>query len=366
MWSLGYFQIVDVDCHEHCEPQHRNIMKYRYLGNSGLLVSRICLGTMTYGMKGWGCDEATSISITKRFVENGGNFIDTADMYSAGISEEFVGKALLDLSRDDLVVATKCWFRIGASVNGKGLSRKHIIEAANNSLRRLKTDYIDLFQMHGPDPHTPIEETLRAMDDLVKSGKVRYIGCSNFYAWQIVKANATADKHGLSKLISGQHLYNLLRRDVEREILPACEDQGLGLMCWSPLASGLLTGKYDTSRPPAADTRVGMRADIDLPRYWNSQSFQVIEAVKTLALETGKSPSQVALSWLLQDKRVTSVIVGSKRLDQVDDCMGAGDWDLSEEHYQRLCSVVPFVLGYPHEWIEVTQGNLSGHETNAR
>ncbi len=163
-------------------------MKYRYLGNSGLLVSRICLGTMTFGMKDWGCDKATSIAITQRFIERGGNFIDTADMYSNGVSEEYVGAAVTNQNRDDLVIATKCWFRMGKSPNAKGLSRKHIIEAAHNSLRRLRTDYIDLYQLHGPDPHTPIEETLRAMDDLVAAGKVRYVGCSNFYAWQIVQS----------------------------------------------------------------------------------------------------------------------------------------------------------------------------------
>ncbi len=337
-------------------------MKHRYLGNSGLLVSRLCLGTMTFGMKGWGCDEGTATQITKRFVEAGGNFIDTADMYCSGTSEEFVGNAISGYTRDDLVIATKCWFRMGTSPNAKGLSRKHIMEAANNSLRRLKTDFIDLYQLHGPDPHTPIEETMRAMDDLVACGKVRYIGCSNFFGWQIVKANSAAEKKGWSKLISGQHLYNLLRRDVEREVLPACHDQGLGMMCWSPLASGLLTGKYDTSKPPAADTRVGLRADIDLPRYWNEQSFQVINEVKAVAAETGKSPSQVALAWLLFDKRITSVIVGSTKQSQLDDCLVAGDWDMPLEHYQRLCNIVPFPLGYPQEWIDVTRANTAGHE----
>lgn len=337
-------------------------MKYRYLGNSGLLVSRICLGTMTFGMKDWGCDEATSVAITRKFIESGGNFIDTADMYSLGISEEFVAKGIADFRRDDLVIATKCWFRMGPTPNNKGLSRKHILEACEASLRRLQIDTIDLYQMHGPDPHTPLEESLRAMDDLVSSGKVRYVGCSNFYGWQIVKANGIAKANGYSPLISGQHLYNLLRRDVEREVLPACADQGLGLLCWSPLASGLLTGKYDANQGPDKDSRVGLRAEIDMPRYWNADSFRIIDQVLKTAEESGKSPAQVALSWLLHDRRVSAVIVGSRRLDQIDDGLVSGEWDLSDEQYRGLRDVVKFPSGYPAEWIELTLGNTSGGE----
>jgi aryl-alcohol dehydrogenase-like predicted oxidoreductase len=171
-------------------------MKYRHLGNSGVLVSRICLGTMTFGMKGWGCDQATSKEITHQFIEAGGNFIDTADIYSDGTSEEFVAAAIADHNRDELVLATKCWFRMGSTPNAKGSSRKHIMEAAHQSLRRLGTDYLDLYQLHGPDPWTPMEETMRAIDDLVSSGKVRYVGCSNYYGWQIVKANAISQQFG--------------------------------------------------------------------------------------------------------------------------------------------------------------------------
>lgn len=200
------------------------------------------------------------------------------------------------------------------------------------------------------------------MDDLVAAGKVRYVGCSNFYAWQIVKANCIAQQNGWSKLISAQHLFNVLRRDVEREILPACEDQGLGMMCWSPLASGLLTGKYDTSKPPEADTRIGLRAAIDMPRYWNDNSFKIIEELKRIAQETSKTPAQVALAWLLYDRRVTSVIVGSKRIEQIDEGIEVGDWNIEASHRDRLSNVVPFAFGYPHEWIEITKGNTAGHE----
>ena len=337
-------------------------MKYRYLGKSGLLVSRVCLGTMTFGTKDWGCDQATSEAITDRFIEAGGNFIDTADMYSGGLSEEYLGKALARHTRDNLVIATKCWFRVGPTPNNKGLSRKHIFEAVHASLRRLGTDYIDLYQLHGPDPFTPLDETLQAMDDLVRSGKVRYLGCSNFPGWRVVKLNALAEARGWTRLISGQYLYNLLRRDIEREILPACADQGLGVMCWSPLASGLLTGKYNSQTGPAADSRVGLRAAIDVPRYWNDTSFRIIQEVQAVAGETGKTPAQVALSWLLSDRRVATVIVGSRRVDQLVDGIAAGDWDLTPEQQKRLAAVAPFAPGYPDEWMQITAGNTTGHE----
>ena len=337
-------------------------MKYRYLGNSGLLVSRVCLGTMTFGMKGWGCDRATAIDITHTFVEAGGNFIDTADMYSAGVSEEILGEAIIDHDRNDLVLATKCWFRTGESPNAKGLSRKHIYEAIDASLRRLKTDYIDLFQVHGPDPFTPLEETMRTLDDLVCSGKVRYIGCSNYYGWQIAKANGIADRFQWPRFISGQHMYNLLRRDVEREILPACIDQGMGLLCWSPLAGGMLSGKYDKQRGPSKESRVGMRADIDLPRYWNDKSFQLIEELIAVARQTDKTPAEVAVAWLLHDRNITAVIVGARTREQIETNLAAGDWDLADELHQRLGDVVPFSYGYPRDWIEQSWGNIAGQE----
>lgn len=337
-------------------------MKYRYLGDSGLLVSRVCLGTMTFGTEGWGCDEATSIAITNRFLEGGGNFIDTADMYAKGKSEEFLGKALKPHNRDDLVIATKCWFRMRGTPNAKGLSRKHILSAAEASLKRLGTDYIDLYQLHGPDPYTPLEETLRALDDLVRSGKVRYIGCSNFFAWQMVKANAVAEKYGLTRLISGQHLYNLLRRDIEREILPACADQGMGMLCWSAIAGGLLAGKYDQKLGPPKDSRVGLRANVDLPRYWSDESFRIIDEVVAVAQEVGKTAAEVAMAWLLGDRRVSAVIVGAKTAEQVSQWLPVGDWDLPAELRERLANVVPVSLGYPRDWMESTFGNIAGGE----
>ena len=337
-------------------------MKYRYLGNSGLLVSRLCLGTMTFGMKDWGCDAAAATAIANKFIDAGGNFIDTADMYSDGLSEEMLGEALQTQDRDRLVLATKCWFRMGDSPTAKGLSRKHLNGAIEASLRRLRTDYIDLFQVHGPDPFTPMEETMRTLDDLVRSGKVRYIGCSNYYGWQIAKANGIADRMQLARFVSGQHMYNLLRRDIESEILPACADLGMGMLCWSPLGGGMLTGKYQREQGPAPESRVGVRAEIDLPRYWNEDSFRVIDEVVAVAQLTGKTPAQIALAWLLHDRRVTSVIVGARTAGQLADSLVAADWDLSDELHERLMNVVPLALGYPREWIDLTWGNISGLE----
>ena len=328
-------------------------MKYRYLGESGLLVSRVCLGAMTFGMDDWGCDRDTSFAIINRFIEAGGNFIDTADMYSFGGSEEILGQALSEHSRDDLVLASKCYFRMKDTPNAKGLSRKHITESCQASLQRLGTDYLDLYQIHGPDPYTPIEETMRTLDDLVRQGLVRYIGCSNLFAWQLVKANGIAAKLNLETFCSGQYMYNLIRRDVEREILPACADQGVGLLCWSPLAGGFLTGKYTKATEPEQGTRIAIRG-FEQPRYWHDAGFKIVDEVKAIANQQDKSPAQVATAWLLHDQRVTAVIIGTTKLAQLEDNLVAGDWDLSDADCRRLADVAAFNPGYPQEWIELT------------
>ncbi len=328
-------------------------MKYRHLGRSGLLVSRLCLGTMTFGNKDWGCDQETSSAIVAKFIEGGGNFIDTANGYSGGESERMLGVALRDHARDDLVIATKCWFPTNQAPTSRGLSRKHIIEACEKSLKRLGLDYIDLYQFHGPDPYTPIEETMRAADDLVRSGKVRYLGCSNFYGWQIAKANTLADAKGYEPLISAQHLYNLVRRDIEREILPACEDSGLGMICWSPLAAGMLTGKYRDQQAPDAQSRIGHQAAVALPRYWFDDALKMIDMVVETAARLGHTPSQVALSWLFGDRRITAAIIGARRVEQVAENMEAGDIDLPQDVRDALTAAMPLKLGYPHEWTEI-------------
>ena len=332
-------------------------MKYRYLGRSGLLVSRLCLGTMTFGNSQWGCDQETSTAIVARFVEGGGNFIDTADGYSGGESETMLGVALKAHKRDDLVIATKCWFPSGPAVTSRGLSRKHIVASCEQSLRRLGLDYIDLYQFHGPDPYTPIEESLRAADDLVRAGKIRYLGCSNFYAWQIAKTNGVAALKNFEPLVSAQHLYNLVRRDIEREILPACDDQGLAMICWSPLAAGMLSGKYRDQDKPDENSRIGIQASIALPRYWFDDALKLIDLVVDLAGKLGRTPSQVALSWLLGDRRVTAAIIGARRVEQVAENLVSGDFDLPAEIRQQLTDATPLKLGYPYEWMAT---NLPG------
>ena len=337
-------------------------MQYRYLGRSGLLVSRVCLGTMTFGMKDWGCDQHTANELVKRFVDAGGNIIDTADMYSAGVSEEMLGASIRDLNRADLVLATKGWFRVGDTANAKGLSRKHIIEAVEASLRRLGTDYIDLYQVHGPDWFTPMEETMRTLNDLVRSGKVRYIGCSNYYAWQVVKANSIADRMNLERFISSQHMYNLVRRDIEREILPACVDQGMGMLCWSPLGSGFLSGRYRRDEEPPEGSRISYRKNIDIPRYYSDAAFELVDQLKVEAKETNKTPAQVALAWLLHDHRVSAVLVGPRFIEHLEENLVVGDWDLTAEQHERLANIVPFEHGYPADWVELSYPNITGVE----
>jgi aryl-alcohol dehydrogenase-like predicted oxidoreductase len=293
-------------------------------------------------------------------VEGGGNFIDTADGYSGGESERFLGVALKEHDRNGLVVATKCWFATDPAVTGRGLSRKHIVESCEKSLKRLDTDYIDLYQFHGPDPYTPIEESLRAADDLIRAGKIRYLGCSNFYAWQIAKTNGVAALKNYQPLVSAQHLYNLIRRDIEREILPACDDQGLAMICWSPLAAGMLSGKYHNQDKPDAQSRIGIQAAIALPRYWFEDSLKLISLLIEIARQIGRTPSQVALSWLLGDRRVTAAIIGVRRAEQLAENLVAGDFDLPAEIRQRLTDAMPLKLGYPYEWMAANMPNTFG------
>jgi aryl-alcohol dehydrogenase-like predicted oxidoreductase len=337
-------------------------VKYRYVGKTGLLVSRVCLGTMTFGNREWGCNEKASIELIRIFSDAGGNFIDTADLYSSGGSEIITGKAIKDFKRDDIVLATKCWFRTAKTPNAKGLSRKHIIEACDGSLKRLQTDYIDLYQIHGPDPHTPLEETMRALDDLVRHGKVRYVGCSNLYAWQVLKANGISTFMNLERLCCGQYLYNLIVRDVEREVLPACDDQGMGFICWSPLGAGMLTGKYKRREKPEEGTRIALTAEYSLQRYWHERGFSIIEELIKVSEEAHKPPALVALGWLLHDKRTTSVIVGARRPEQLRENLRAGDWDLPDDMWSRLSEVAEFDHGYPKSWMDATYAETFGDE----
>jgi 1-deoxyxylulose-5-phosphate synthase len=328
-------------------------MKYRYLGNSGLAVSTVCLGTMTFGQTGYGCDEETAFAILDAYAEQGGNFVDTADKYGdpAGTAERIIGRWLTGRHRDDFVLASKCFFQTAPDINARGLSRKHILRACDASLKRLGTDYIDLYQVHRPDPHTPLEETLRALETLVEQGKVRYLGLSDHPAWRVVKAAALAERARLTPFISGQFLYNLLKRDVEAEILPACADSGLGLLCWSPLSGGMLTGKYKDAGTPPPDSRMAQRSDLTADRFqqWREKSALIVDSLIGIADRHGVAPPVVALAWLLRDTRVASVIVGAKRVSQIRGSCVAGDWELPEDDWSVLDKLSRVQHPYPFD-----------------
>lgn len=328
-------------------------MKYQQLGQSGLLVSRTCLGTMTFGNDAWGCDAAESRKLTDAFIDAGGNFIDTADLYAKTISESILGDILQGHDRDALVVATKCWFPQAEHPNARGLSRRHIIAACEASLKRLQTDYIDLYQFHGPDPYTPLDESLAAMADLITSGKVRYAGLSNFHGWQVVQANEAAQRAGLTGLISGQYLYNLLRRDIERDILPACQSEGLGVICWSPLASGFLSGKYRGMDKPPEGSRFDQMGKVLLPRFWNEQTVALVERMAAMADELDESIVAVALAWCLAQPGVTSVIAGASKLSHLEPQIRAAELTLPEAMISELNAAIPCDMGYPHDWFQV-------------
>ncbi len=311
-------------------------MKYRYLGSSGLLVARISLGTMTFGTDDWGCGPEESGAILKAYVEAGGNFIDCADIYAGGRSEEIVGDFLKETDREELVVASKCYFPMGTKPNRQGLSRKHVIAACEASLKRLKTDYIDLYYIHGPDPVTPYEETLRALDDLVRQGKVRYLGCSNIFGWQIAKAAGVSARFGLAPLVAGQYIYSLVHRELERELIPAAIDHGVGLTAYSPLGGGLLTGKYRGMKAPAAGTRHSFRTKVDGPRFWNEQGFKTAEILDEVSREAGVPMARLAVAWPLGRKFVSSVIVGVRSPEQLQANLEAADWDMPAEVWRTL------------------------------
>lgn len=331
-------------------------MNYRYLGRTGLRVSELCLGAMTFGRE---TSEEDSYPLLDRFVEAGGNFIDTANVYSGGVSEEIVGRWLPHRSRDDFVIATKVRFATGEGPNDLGLSRKHILAAVEASLRRLQTDYIDLYQVHAWDPGTPLEETLGALNSLVQSGKVRYIGASNFGGWQLQKAVDLSRQMGWEPFVSLQPLYNLLDRAIEWELLPVCLNEGLGVIPWSPLRGGWLSGKYRRGMAaPPAGSRVEMAEKEGWSEAWNAydneHTWRVIDTLFEIAAETGKSVAQVSLNWLLQRPGVTAPIVGVRTMEHLESNLGATGWALSPEQMQRLNEVSEQLAPYPYDLI----GNL--------
>jgi len=330
-------------------------MKYNLLGNTGLKVSELCLGTMTFGGRGmWTAigtlpqDEVNEL--VKQSVDAGINFIDTANVYSEGLSEKMTGQAIRDLGlkRDDLIIATKVRGTMGAGPNNSGLTRKHILQQADESLARLNMDYIDLYQIHGFDPITPLEETLEALDTLVKNGKVRYIGCSNLAAWQIMKALGISAQQHLAKFASLQAYYTIAGRDLEREVVPMLLDQKMGLMVWSPLAGGFLSGKYTRE----ASTEEGRRVNFDFPPVNKDKAYDIIDVMQEIAVTKDITVAQVALAWLLHQPVVTSIIIGAKKQEQLQDNLKAVGVKLTADELAELELVSKLTAEYPGWMIE--------------
>ncbi|RQH02760.1 aldo/keto reductase [Paraburkholderia dinghuensis] len=336
-------------------------MRYNTLGHTGLFVSELCLGTMTFGGGAgiWSqigdVQQADAERLIGRAIDAGINFIDTADVYSQGVSEQITGQALrnLKIPREQVVIATKVFGQMGDSPNETGATRYHIMNGVKASLKRLQLDHIDLYQIHGFDPATPIEETVRALDALVQQGHVRYVGVSNWAAWQIVKALGVAHQHGLARFQSLQAYYTIAGRDLERELVPMLRSEGLGLMVWSPLAGGLLSGKYGRGTEGEAGSR---RTTFDFPPVNRERAWDCVDAMRSIADNKGVSVAQIALAWLLHQPVVTSVIVGAKRVDQLDDNVAATKVPLSAEELAILDEVSQLPAEYPG-WMLERQGD---------
>jgi aryl-alcohol dehydrogenase-like predicted oxidoreductase len=331
-------------------------MRYKTLGGTGLLVSEICLGTMTFGGRGYWTnigevDQAAADRIVARALDQGVNFIDTADVYSEGLSEEITGRAMVNSGRprSEIVLATKANGTTGKGVNERGSSRGHIMDAVRASLKRLGTDHIDLYQIHGQDMLTPVEETVRALEDVVRAGYVRYIGVSNWAAWRIAQALGIADKHGWARFVTLQAYYTIAGRDLERDLAPLLLDQKMGLMVWSPLAGGLLSGKYDREGKGPEGSR---RATFDFPPVNRDRAFDCVDVMREIGKAHGVSVARVALAWLLHKPVVMSVIIGAKTTEQLDDNLAAVDLKLSAEEMERLDKVSALPPEYPGWMIE--------------
>jgi aryl-alcohol dehydrogenase-like predicted oxidoreductase len=332
-------------------------MEYRYMGKTGLTVSELCMGAMTFGRE---TSESDSHAIMDRFVELGGNFIDTADVYTRGVSEEIVGRWLKTKNRDDMVIATKVRFPMGDGPNDRGVSRKHIMAGVENSLRRLDTDYIDLYQVHCWDRGTPLEETLSTLDALVRSGKVRYIGTSNYNGWQLQKAIDLSNRMGWEPYTCLQPQYNLLVRQTEWELVEVCLNEGVGIIPWSPLRGGWLSGKYRRGMDaPPAGTRLERASTEGWSEAWenyaNETTWAIIDVLLAIAEEVDKTPAQVALNWLLRKPGVTAPIIGARTMQQLEDNMAATGWALTPEQVQRLDEVSEPALPYPYDFIARAQ-----------
>jgi len=328
-------------------------MEQRFLGRTGLRVSEFCLGAMTFGRES---TEQVSVQMADHFVEQGGNFIDTADVYGNGTSEQIVGRWLKGKRRDDFVIATKVRFPMGDGPNDIGLSRKHILSGVENSLRRLNTDYIDIYQVHCWDSATPLEETLNTLDGLVRSGKVRYLGASNFAGYQLQKAIDISRYMGWEQFMCLQPLYNLLDRELEWELLPVCQNEGVGIIPWSPLRGGWLAGKYRRGTDAPIDgTRVKAATEKNWgeswPHYANERTWCVLDALFAVAEEVGKTPAQVALNWVLHRPGVTAPIIGVRTMEQLEDNLRTLGWSLTPEQTTALDRASDVPLPYPYSAI---------------
>ena len=327
----------------------------RYLGKSGLKVSELCLGTMTFGTVGkfaeiGNVSREEAKEIVNLAFDEGINFFDTADAYSGGVSEEILGQAL-GAKRKDAVICTKTRFKTGTRPNDEGLSRHRIIDACNNSLKRLNTDYIDIYMMHSIDIHTPMEETMRALDDLVRQGKIRYIGCSNYSAWHLMKSLSISEKHGFERFVTYQGYYSLLAREIENEIIPLCLDQGVGIMVWSPLSGGYLSGKFRRGIPFPKGTRVGDNEISNfIPPTDEKKAFEIIDIMEDIAANNGCSIAQVAINYLRGKPAVSALVLGIRKKEQLQDNIKALNWKLSEDDISALdkASQLPPVYPYWH------------------
>ncbi len=327
-------------------------MEYRFLGNTGLKVSELAFGTQTFG---WGADEKTAHALADLFLEAGGNLFDTADSYNSGLAESMLGSWLkARKNRHSVIVATKVFFPTGDGPNDAGASRKHIFHSINESLGRLKTDYVDLYQIHCFDLSTPLEETLSALDDLVRAGKIRYMGASNYTASQLEKALMLSEIHQWESFSALQAEYSLIVRSTEWELLPLCKEEGVGFLAWSPVAGGWLTGKYGRNQPPPSNSRVGRKDRWDdQPEQRESElTWRIIDNLIEIGKDCGKTPAQIALNWILQQPGITASILGVRTLEQLKENLGCIGWQLSEEEMNKLKKASDVPLPYPYRFIE--------------
>jgi len=329
-------------------------MKIHFLGKTGIKVSELCFGTMTFGGRGrhkiiGEVDQKEADTLVGMALDAGINFFDTADVYSEGLSEEICGKAL-GTQRKNIILATKVRARMGPGPNDVGLSRHHILEGCNASLKRLGTDYIDLYQVHSFDPITPLEETLQALDDLVRQGKVRYIGCSNFAGWQLMKALSISERYGWEKFASLQALYSLIARELENELVPLCLDQGMGILVYSPLSGGFLTGKYRRGQPRPEGTRLSQTESNSLP-FDEEKGFNVVEQLDRIGKEHNATVAQAALNYLLRKQGITSVIIGARTREQLAENLRTIDWEMTPAEVTRLDELTQPIPIYPYAFL---------------